>query len=161
MSHDEFAPDTENLSPEDRDTLTALLDTLIPASEDGRKPGAGALGIEEAVFRAVRKDPVALPVFGSMMDSLCNAARERRAAKFADLDIESRTELARAIERECPEVFALVVAQTCANYYQNAAVVTALGLEARPPFPAGFEVAPTDPTLLDPVRRRAPMYRKC
>jgi hypothetical protein len=161
MSNDDLSNENEVLSPEDRDTLTALLDTLIPASTDGRKPGAGALGIEEAVWRAVGQDPIARPVFGSLLNSIREAARGRGAETFAELDIEARTEIARAIESETPEAFALVVARTCANYYQNAEVVTALGLEARPPFPAGFEVAPTDPALLDPVRGRAPMYRKC
>jgi hypothetical protein len=40
-------------------------------------------------------------------------------------------------------------------------VLTALGLEARPPHPAGYAIEPNDLSLLDPVRRRAELYRRC
>ena len=49
-----------------------------------------------------------------------------------------------------------IVAQA---YYQDARVLTSLGMEARPPFPQGFHVEEGDWGLLDPVRKRAPFYR--
>jgi hypothetical protein len=154
-------PKDSGRSPEDRSTLAALLDAIIPASADGRKPGAGALGIEASVSYAVQEDAIASPVFASLLDSLRSAARDLGVETIAELDEEVRTEIVRRVESEIPEAFARVVAHTCVQYYQNAEVVSALGLEARPPFPTGFEVAPTNPALLDPVRGRDPMYRKC
>ena len=35
-----------------------------------------------------------------------------------------------------------------------------LGMEARPPFPKGYEVEQGDWSLLDPVRARPKMYRE-
>lgn len=49
-----------------------------------------------------------------------------------------------------------IVAQA---YYQDARVLTSLGMEARPPFPQGHHVEEGDWSLLDPVRKRAPFYR--
>jgi hypothetical protein len=46
------------------------------------------------------------------------------------------------------------------TYYQHPRVLGALGLEARPPHPKGYPMEPTDLTILDPVRRRAGMFRK-
>jgi hypothetical protein len=39
-------------------------------------------------------------------------------------------------------------------------VLALLGAETRPPHPKGYEMKANDYSLLDPVRRRAPMYRK-
>ncbi|HUI24603.1 MAG TPA: hypothetical protein VL403_00860, partial [Candidatus Kryptonia bacterium] len=48
---------------------------------------------------------------------------------------------------------------TCAGYCQHARVVEALGLEARPPHPQGYQMEPNDLTLLDDVRRCPKRYR--
>ena len=46
---------------------------------------------------------------------------------------------------------------TC--YYQDDRVLAAIGLEARPPFPKGYEVVAGDTDLLEPVRRRGSIVR--
>ena len=63
--------------------------------------------------------------------------------------------------QDAPAVFQTLLVHAYRDYYQHPRVVEALGLEPRPPFPKGFEVAPSDLTLLDPVRRRRKMYRDC
>jgi hypothetical protein len=45
-------------------------------------------------------------------------------------------------------------------YYQDNRVLVSLGLEPRPPFPAGHEVETGDWALLDPVKARASFYRQ-
>ena len=50
-----------------------------------------------------------------------------------------------------------VVAQC---YYRDRRVMSSLGIEVRPPFPKGYEVAQGDWSLLDPVRARAAFYRR-
>ena len=52
-----------------------------------------------------------------------------------------------------------LVFHTYAGYYQHDRVFEALGLEARPPHPKGYETEANDLTLLDPVRRRRRLYR--
>ena len=44
-------------------------------------------------------------------------------------------------------------------YYQHPRVLSALGLDPRPPHPDGYRMAPDDLALLEPVRRRPRMYR--
>jgi len=45
-------------------------------------------------------------------------------------------------------------------YYRDDRVVRSLGLEPRPPYPKGHELEEGDWSLLDPVRARAPMWRR-
>lgn len=44
-------------------------------------------------------------------------------------------------------------------YYQDGRVLESLGMEPRPPFPAGHEVESGDWALLEPVQGRGPRYR--
>jgi hypothetical protein len=45
------------------------------------------------------------------------------------------------------------------HYYRDDRVMTALGLEPRPPFPLGHPLEDADPALLAPVKARAPFWR--
>jgi hypothetical protein len=45
-------------------------------------------------------------------------------------------------------------------YYRDPRVMRSLGMEARPPYPLGFDVEQGDFGLLDPVRARGPIWRK-
>ena len=47
------------------------------------------------------------------------------------------------------------------GYYTDVRVVEALGFEARPPHPQGYEMGPDDLSLLEAVRRRGKLYREC
>ena len=44
-------------------------------------------------------------------------------------------------------------------YYRDDRVMRSIGMELRPPFPRGFDVAPGDWSLLDPVRARGRIWR--
>jgi hypothetical protein len=48
---------------------------------------------------------------------------------------------------------------TMQSYYQDPRVLAVHGLAARPPFPLGHELESGDWSLLDPVKRRNPIYR--
>ncbi len=45
------------------------------------------------------------------------------------------------------------------GYYRDDRVLLAIGHEARAPFPKGYEVEQGDWSLLDPVKRRAKLWR--
>ncbi|CAN5132580.1 hypothetical protein BH10PSE6_BH10PSE6_56580 [soil metagenome] len=45
-------------------------------------------------------------------------------------------------------------------YYRDDRVMRSLGQEPRPPFPIGHVVEQGDWSLLDPVKQRAPFYRR-
>jgi len=140
-----FSADEERL-------LVGLLDAIVPASADGRLPGAGQLDLVEHIARTVRETPMLRPVVEYGMSALSELA-----AKRADGDVRAVLEEFAAGDQFFMPAFLFLVYST---YYQNPRVLEALGLEARPPHPKGHEMEPIDLTLLDPVRRRDGMFRK-
>ena len=140
------------LSTDQRALLAILLDELVPPSEDGRFPGAGALGLAARLEEAAERTPGLRRALGEALGMLA-------ACGFAALPRPERLLRLQALAQDAPAVFQTLLVHAYRDYYQHPRVVEALGLEPRPPFPKGFEVAPSDLTLLDPVRRRRKMYR--
>jgi hypothetical protein len=140
------------LSSEERKTLAQALDALVPARDDARLPGAGALGVGDHVERAAR---------ASELPALARALARLAARGFAQAAPPERVALLGALAQEDPATFHALLLHAYGGYYHHPRVVEALGLEPRPPFPQGYAVAPTDFALLDPVRGRAKLYREC
>jgi hypothetical protein len=134
--------------------LASVLDVLVPARDDGRVPGAGALGLAEFVERAAAGDA---ELSGALAELLPPLAAER----FAALDPPARVARLQALAQAAPGAFRQLLIATYRYYYCHPRVTFALGLEARPPFPRGYAVPPTDFSILDPVRRRDKLYREC
>ena len=125
--------------------LTLALDEIIPPRPDGRLPGAGALGIAADVEAALQKTP---PLLEMVAEGL--AALDARG--FASLPRAERL----ATLGDLPPV---VILHAFSAYYRHPRIMEALGLEPRPPHPKGYDMPPNDLSLLDPVRRRGPMWR--
>jgi hypothetical protein len=129
--------------------LDAILDTLIPPSEDGRMPGAGSLGIAKALRAQIAN-----------YDEVVNTGLEAlRSARFIELDIEGRSEVLRGLEVSQPQFIASLYPPACTIYYQHPDVWVGLGLEPRPPHPKGYELEAGDLSALDRVRARGKLYR--
>jgi len=79
---------------------------------------------------------------------------------FADLDAERRDAVAARLREAGGEALMGVSRIIVQCYYRDDRVMQSLGLEARPPFPKGFEVEQGDWSLLDPVRARPRLYRE-
>ena len=139
-----------------RATLVAVLDTLVPPGADGRLPGAGELGVAAHVDRALAMLPDLRSMVREGLRELEQAAESRHGRRFTAL---SRAERA-ALVAEQSFTFPLTL-HTYVGYYQAPRVVAALGMEPRPPHPQGYAMEPSDLSLLDPVRKRAPFYRTC
>jgi hypothetical protein len=140
-------------SSDARSTLSSVLDALLPARDDGRLPGAGALGLADAVGAAIR---------ASAQHADISAALARLAADgFPALPAPEQVARLQALAQESPAVFQALLMRAYGAYYTHPSVVTALGLPPRPPFPEGYVVPATDFSLLDAVRRRAKLYRDC
>jgi hypothetical protein len=137
-------------------TLVSALDAIIPASEDGRLPGAGELGLAEPIAA----QPALHPLLQAGLDALEAWARGRGAACFSDLAADERRAALDGVSLESPALLPSLVAQTIVAYYQNLRVWQAIGLEPRAPHPKGYAVPATDFSILDPVRARAPFYRE-
>src|SRR5262245_16509386 len=139
------------LTAELRNTLASLLDELLPPRADAGLAGAGGLGLADAVDAASLASPLR-PALSAELAALASGGFDGLAKA------EKRARLER-LAKENPELFQLLLRHTYGAYYTHPSVVAALGLPARPPFPEGYAVPPTDFSLLDPVRRLPRMYR--
>ena len=64
------------------------------------------------------------------------------------------------LSRADPARFASLVTLVLSAYYQAPKVVAAFGWPARPPQPMGHVLPAFDERLLEPVRRRGPIWRQ-
>ncbi|HYD47128.1 MAG TPA: gluconate 2-dehydrogenase subunit 3 family protein [Terriglobales bacterium] len=143
------------LTTEQLDLLAAALDEVIPPNPSLGLAGAGSLGMAEHIAGVLARTPELVAVVSSGLDALSAAARQRGAAHFGALPADLRRQLV----GEQGFLFLLMFIGY-AGYYQHPLVLTALGLEARPPHPQGHSLPPNDASLLDPVRQRGRMYRE-
>lgn len=129
-------------------TLAALLDALLPASDDGRLPSASEL---DFVAHLERFDP----------DYLSQLAVVLRAfdESFVRLGLEARVALVGQFAGAEPAAFQDLLRRVYDCYYQSEPVRIAIGATPGPPFPHGNTVAGGDLTLLDPVIRNRERFR--
>ncbi|HJN52032.1 MAG: gluconate 2-dehydrogenase subunit 3 family protein [Pseudomonadales bacterium] len=155
--NDDIISSDNPLSEDQRRTLANLLDMIIPPSEDGRMPGASEVDVL-GYIRDNRSDSIALIVAG--LTALDELSDTRHGEGFAALAGSDRQTLVDELQKDQAGFFQNLVSSTVICYYQHDRVLEALGLEARPPFPEGYEVEPGDLSLLDPVRARGKLYRE-
>ena len=135
-----------SFSKHERDTLTALLDQIIPPSAE--LPGAGELGLAEHIDAALEQTPDLRPLIAQGLASLS-------AQGFCEAEVDDRLEVLNRVAPQEPALVPSLVFHTYMAYYSHGRVVEALGMEARAPFPQGYEMEPSDFSLLDPVRARS------
>ena len=152
-----------------RELLTRVLDRIVP-SGDGL-PGAGELGVGEFVEStagsAPRQNrhsresgnlsPTRLLVDGLKLIEVTSGRSGSEA--YGELDDDARDQVLRDVESTSPEFFDELVRLTYVGYYSQPRVAAALGLEARPPQPLGFDMQQGDLSLVENVRKRGPVYR--
>jgi hypothetical protein len=141
----------------DSDSLTAVLDTLIPPSPDGRMPGAGEIGLAGPLREATAG---AREVVERGLAAAEAAAAERDAAHFAALSPPDRVAVLRELEEREPAFVPSLLFHLYAAYYQHPRVMQGLGLEPRPPHPLGYELEAGDLGALERVRARGRLYRE-
>jgi len=157
MTNDNIIGSDNLLTDQQRRTLSALINMMIPASEDGRMPGANELDLL-AYVRDESGDLNAEIEQG--LTALNQQAIDDFGQDFADLADTDKQSQVDAIRVNEPAFVQSLLLNTVVQYYQNDQVVSALGLEPRPPYPEGHEVEPGDLSLLDPVRKRSKLYRE-
>ncbi|MEO8605719.1 MAG: gluconate 2-dehydrogenase subunit 3 family protein [bacterium] len=140
--------------------LAVALDGIIPPRPDGL-PGAGGVGVAAYVDAALVSLPELHAMVARSLDALDELARAHGVASVADLPPAEQTALVNALACSDDALPPIVMLHAFAGYYQQARVVEALGMPARPPHPQGYEMEPVDLTLLEPVRRRGACYRDC
>lgn len=150
------------LTEDQRRALAPALDGFIPRSADGTLPGAGELGIAGDVDDAVRRVPDLHAALVASLEALDRLAVRRGAPRFTalapDVQADALAELS-STEHAFP---AMLMVYTFGCYYKHPRVLAHHGLVTRPPHPEGHAVAPSDlASLLEPVRARGPIYRRC
>lgn len=150
---------------EQRDLLTAALNRIIPAQD--KFPGAGdidgAAWVEQAVIeraaadKAAGRTPDLRRLFTEGLAQLEIAAAQRGAAVFAELSPELQDDALRQVESEHPDFFAALVRQCYNGYYTNPDIFDLIGYAI--PSPQDYKPLPFDERLLEPQRRRGPIWR--
>ncbi|TNF86425.1 MAG: hypothetical protein EP301_08635 [Gammaproteobacteria bacterium] len=128
------------LTERERRVLTALLDTLIPASEDLEMPSAAQVD-----FDAYLKQQ------GADLIPALQQALDHFGTNFGDLPLDARIEAVSAFSTDQPELFMALLSRVYDCYYQDDLVREKIGVISGAPFPQGNEVMPGDLSLLDPV----------
>jgi hypothetical protein len=148
MTNDVIATD-QPLTTEQQQTLSALLDALLPASDDGSLPSAQELDLIGYLNeKAEEFVPVLVQIVGNFDDA------------FTGLSRSERHPLVEAFSTTQPELFNGLLFHTYTCYYQDDRVLEGIGLGAGPPFPKGNTVEAGDLSLLDPVVKLSQTYRK-
>jgi len=129
------------------DALSALLDTLLPASGDGRMPSAADV---DFLGHLERFDVQYVPQLATVLHAFDDA--------FARLDLAARVAQVARVAQGDPAAFRQLIRRVYDSYYQSDRVRIAIGVTAGPPFPEGNTVDAGDLSLLDPVIRNSERY---
>ncbi|MBL0898460.1 MAG: hypothetical protein IBJ17_07165 [Reyranella sp.] len=133
--------------------LKALVAEMIPASAAYGVPGADDEAIFADIVNSLERDTEDARASLRLLGELSGGS-------FAALDAARRRDVAATFKAKGgPALFALNrVVLLC--YYRDDRVMLSLGQEPRAPFPKGHVVEQGDWSLLDPVKKRAPFWRR-
>lgn len=142
-----------DFSPEQLRALRCLVGEMIPASAQYQVPGAD----DETIFADI---VATLRPHARLASDALDALAQAAGGCLADLQGAARADAITAFRAGRAALVSLLVSVTVQCYYRDDRVMRSLGMEPRPPFPQGFEVEQGDWSLLEPVKARAPMYRR-
>jgi len=136
------------LSSKETDDLRAFAGTMIPASATHGVPGADDGKIFADIVRSIGRD----------LDDLRVALK--KLAGIAGLPAAARLDKANTFRAEGGLPLQAIARVVLQCYYRDDRVMRSLGQEPRSPFPKGHVIEQGDWSLLDPVKKRAPFWRK-
>jgi hypothetical protein len=142
-----------DLTAEEVRDFRALAAQIIPPSAAFSAPGADDELIFGDVLKSLERD------FDDVRLALADL-RALAGGAFADLAADRRKDVANALREKGGGPLAALVRVVLLCYYRDDRVMHSLGQEPRAPFPKGHEVEQGDWSLLDPVRKRPPIWRR-
>ena len=146
-------PTQPALSASEAECLRWIAGHMIPASAAFGVPGADDEIIFADMTGSIGRDG---PALAALLRNVDAAAGGRLAA----LDTTERETLLARLRAADPAAFGVLEAVVSRAYYRDDRVLASIGMEARPPFPQGYELPETDWSLLDPVRERGASWRR-
>jgi hypothetical protein len=149
------------LNDDQRKALAPVLDGFVPRSDDGVMPSAGELGIAADLDEVLQREPDMHAMVVASLVAMDRLAERRGAARFTALSADAQAQVLNELSCSEHAFPPMLMLYTFGCYYKHPRVMAHYGLEARPPHPKGYEVHPIDLKLLDPVRARGPIYRRC
>jgi Gluconate 2-dehydrogenase subunit 3 len=133
--------------------VAAAMDEVIPGSD--RMPSASAAGgVAYLQLLGWQYDNISKDI-GAFLHVLQKASEEESSIGFADLERQRRVALMKRIEKSDPKLFSSFVTYVYEAYYTRPQVQGLLSCSILP------VAADDDESLLAPVRKLAPLYRKC
>jgi hypothetical protein len=141
------------LTPAQRDDLAVIARMMIPESREYNVPGADDAAIQADILATLGRDS---EMVRAALDHLARLA----GRPLAQLDDAGRDAVAREFRATGGFAAATLSRVILQCYYRDDRVLRSLSLELRPPFPKGYELEQGDWSLLEPVKRRPPMWRK-
>jgi hypothetical protein len=136
-----------------RDDLRAVAAMIIPASIEYNVPGADDAAVQADILATLGRDTADVC---EALDYLARLA----GMPLAGLDRPRQDAVAQQFRASGGAAAATLTRVVLQCYYRDDRVVRSLGLELRPPFPKGYKLEQGDWSLLDPVKARAPMWRR-
>ena len=129
------------LAPHEQVLLRTLCRLIVPADEQYQVPGADDAQIFADILQSVRTNvgPIKLGV---------------DYASKLEIPIEQATPMLEGREELAP-----LVSMVMQCYYRDDRVMEALGMEARAPFPKGYDVPQGDWSMLEAVQTRGKIWR--
>ena len=141
------------LAPAHCDDLRAIAGVMIPASAEFDVPGANDPAIQADILATLGRD-------ANLVQEALDVLAQLAGQPLASLDQARREAVALELRANGGAAVATLTRVILQCYYRDDRVVRSLGLEPRPPYPKGHELEEGDWSLLDPVRARAPMWRR-
>lgn len=109
-------------------------------------------------------------IFGDIIESMAYERDDIRAtlealsrlagAPLADVAPAQRESIAARLRNEGGSSLGVLTRHVLLCYYRDDRVMRSLGIEPRAPFPKGYILEQGDWSLLDPVKARAPFWRR-
>src|SRR5580698_10948606 len=141
------------LNQTETEDFRCLVAMIVPPSTKYAVPGADDSAIFADIVGSLGRD-------ADLVRSALARLRALAGGSFAALDPGRRVEVAASLRAERGAGVAVLTRIVLLCYYRDDRVMLSLGLEPRAPFPKGHEIEQGDWSLLDPVRSRAPFWRK-
>jgi hypothetical protein len=144
---------TDTLTSAELQDLKALVAEMIPASATYEVPGADDEAIFADIVRSLERDTADARTSLRLLFELGGGS-------FADLDAAHRHEIAATFKAQGGAALFALNRVVLLCYYRDDRVMRSLGQDPRSPFPKGHVVEQGDWSLLDPVKKRAPFWRR-
>lgn len=145
---------SERLNEEQERTLVAMLNLIIPPSEDGKMPGAADVG-----FLAYMHDENLLSWIREGLINIMEESHNSYGREFVALSSVEQDQLLDGLRRRYFRFFGSLTNSVVQCYYLHDQVLKGIGLDVRPPFPQGYVVEEGDLCLLESVYERGKIYR--